>query len=62
MKLYSYTQPYLRNNVLVFDITRADRFLFWDYWSIVDTQFWESEEITKLIVSNFNLANILKNA
>ncbi len=60
MKLYSYTQPYLRNDVIVFDIIRADRFLFWDYWAIVDTKPWKSEEITKLIVSNFNLANIFK--
>ncbi len=37
--MYSATLPYLRNNVLVFDIIKAEKILFWNYWKIVDTQF-----------------------
>ncbi len=56
--MYSATLPYLRNNVLVFDIIKAERFFGADYWSIADTQFWESEEKTKEIVLNFNVLSL----
>jgi hypothetical protein len=52
--MYSATLPYLRNNVFVFDIIKAEKFLFWEWWSIHDTQFWDSAERSKLIVANLN--------
>ncbi len=56
--MYSATLPYLRNNVLVFDIIKAEKILFWNYWKIVDTQFFASESKTRIIILNFNAANL----
>ncbi len=56
--MYSATLPYLRKSVLVFDIIKAEKILWWDYWSIVDTQFWSSSEKTKEIVINFNALSL----
>ncbi len=58
MKLYSYTQPYLRNNVLVFDIIKAEKFLFFNYWKIVDTQFFTSDSKSKMVALNFNALSL----
>ena len=56
--MYSATLPYLRNNVLVFDIIKAEKILFWNYWKIVDTQFFTSESKTRIVILNFNAANL----
>lgn len=53
--MYSATLPYLRNNVKVFDIIKAEKFLWVEYWSIADTQFFESYEKSREIALNFNI-------
>lgn len=56
--MYSATLPYLRNNVKVFDIIKAEKLLWIEYWSVADTQFWESEENVREVVFHFNLATV----
>lgn len=56
--MYSATLPYLKKGtkILVFDIIKAEKILWWEYWSVADTQVWESEEKSKEIALNFNLS------
>jgi hypothetical protein len=52
--MYSASLPYLWHGYKVFDILKAERFLFWNYYSIADSQFWGGEERTKQIILNWN--------
>ncbi len=56
--MYSATLPYLRKNVLVFDIIKAEKILLWNYWKIVDTQFFTSDSKSKMVALNFNALSL----